>query len=304
MLPGLSCRIRFGIAALTVALAATFADAQSTLNLSRAQESQLYDLASRILKHADAAGCKKNSCTILVNNFAGQSGMTTPLGMQLADALSLQLTSQGNELHVVDRARFREFLERERIESKLLEDDNAARWLAKENGANVVLVGYLRGDSAQKNLHVQLLDTRDFAKKSPKATGRVEEATFSDLAFAGDLDPAEPFGKPPDLPGSDTAFHFGKGAMGQAVTPPRCTYTPNPSYSEPARAVKLQGVLVLQVLISESGAIAGEQVVKGLPFGLDAQALETVKNWRCDPVTVNGQPKPSVVPIEVSFRLY
>ncbi|HLK05899.1 MAG TPA: energy transducer TonB [Candidatus Acidoferrum sp.] len=304
MLPGLSCRARFGIAALTIALAATFADAQSALNLSRAQESQLYDLASRILKHADAAGCKKNSCTILVNNFAGPSGATTPLGMQLADALSLQLASQGNEFHVVDRAKFREFLGRERIESKLLEDDNAARWLAKENGANVVLVGYLRGDSAQKNLHVQLLDTRDFAKKSPKATGHAEEAAFSDLGFAGDLDPAEPFGKPPDLPGSDTAFKFGKGAMGKAVTPPRCTYMPNPSYSDPARAVKLQGVLVVQVLISESGAITDEQVVKGLPFGLNAQALETVKNWRCDPVTVNGQPKAVVVPIEVSFRLY
>src|SRR5579859_5460080 len=179
---------RLVLATLTMISVAGFADAQSALNLSKMQQSQLCDLASRILRHADAAGCKKDSCTILVGNFAGLSGATTPLGMQLADALSSELASEAKGIRVVDRNRLQEYLVRERIESKLLEDDNAARWLAQENGANFVLVGYLRGDAAQKNLHVQLLDTRDFGKKNAKSKGRAEEATFNDLGFSGDLD--------------------------------------------------------------------------------------------------------------------
>jgi len=37
-----------------------------------------------------------------------------------------------------DRAKLQQYLEKERIASKLLEDDNAARWLAMENGATAV----------------------------------------------------------------------------------------------------------------------------------------------------------------------
>jgi TonB family protein len=294
---------RLVLATLTMVSVAGFADAQSALNLSKMQQSQLNDLASRILGHADAAGCKKDSCTILVGNFAGPSGATTPLGMQLADLLSSELASKAKSIRVVDRNRLQEYLDRERIESKLLEDDNAARWLAQENGANFVLAGYLRGDAAQKNLHVQLLDTRDFGKKNAKSKGRAEEATFNDLGFSGDLDPAEPFGKLPVLPGAKGAFEYSKAAKGQAATPPRCSYMPNPSYAEQARVVKLQGVLIVQVLLSESGEISGEQIVKGLPFGLNEHGIETVKRWRCNPAIVDGQPKATIVPIEISFRL-
>ncbi|HET9805089.1 MAG TPA: energy transducer TonB [Candidatus Acidoferrum sp.] len=277
---------------------------QSPLTLSNQQQSQLYLLASRILQNADKAGCKKGSCKILVNNFAGPSGATSRLGMQLADALSAQLAAQAQGIQIVDRSKLQEYLSRERIDSKLLEDDNAARWLASENGATEVLVGYLRGGGTERNLHVQLLDTRDFGKKEPKSHGRTEEVTFADLGTEGDLDPAESFGKLPELPGGEGTFQYGKDASGHKVTPPRCTYQPDPPYSEPARTVKFQGTLVLQVLVSENSQISAMQIVKGLPFGLNEQATESVRRWRCNPVTVDGQLRATKVPIEVSFRLY
>ena len=277
---------------------------QASLTLSNQQQSQLYLLASRILQNADKAGCKKGSCRILVNNFAGPSGVTSRLGMQLADALSAQLAAQAQGLQIIDRGKLQEYLSRERIDSKLLEDDNAARWLASENGATEVLVGYLRGGGTERNLHVQLLDTRDFGKKEPKSHGRTEEVTFAALGTEGDLDPAESFGKLPELPGSEGTFQYGKDAAGHKVTPPRCTYQPDPPYSEPARTVKFQGTLVLQVLVSENSQISALQIVKGLPFGLNEQATESVRRWRCNPVTVDGELRATKVPIEVSFRLY
>jgi TonB-like protein len=277
---------------------------QVPLTLSNQQQSQLYQLATRILQNADKAGCKKGSCKILVNNFAGPTGATSRLGMQLADALSAQLAAQAQDIQIVDRGKLQEYLARERIGSKLLEDDNAARWLATENGATVVLVGYLRGGGAERNLHVQLLDTRDFGKKEPKSHGRTEEVTFADLGSEGDLDAVEPYGTLPELPGAEGAFQYSKDGAGHKVVPPHCSYHPDPPYSEPARTVKFQGTLVLQVLVSESKEISAMQIVKGLPFGLNGHAIETVQRWRCDSVTVDGQPRATKVPIEVSFRLY
>ena len=137
---------------------------ESSVTLTAGQKSQLQELASRALKHSDAAGCKK-SCSILVANFTGESGSTSEIGMALADELSSQLTAQAHGIQIVNRHVLREYLERERIASKLLEDDNAARWLAMENGATAVLIGYLKIGLTQANLHVQLLDTHDFAKR-------------------------------------------------------------------------------------------------------------------------------------------
>lgn len=302
---GARARIALSLSILFAGGSGTPAQSPLTqLALSNQQQSQLYLLATRILQNADRAGCKKGSCKILVNNFAGPTGATSRLGVQLADALSTQLIAQAQGIQIIDRSRLQEYLERERIDSKLLEDDNAARWLATENGATVVLVGYLRGDGAPRNLHVQLLDTRDFVRKEPKSHGRPEEVTFQDLGKAGDLDPLEPFDRLADLPGSENSFQYGKQGAEHKVTPPRCNNHPDPPYSENARMVKFQGTLILQVLISESGEISALQVVRGLPFGLNGQALDTVRRWRCEAVKVDGQPKATKVPVEVSFRLY
>ena len=297
-------KLLFLFTALAGATGAAAQSPEPQLTLSRQQQSQLYLLASRILQNADKAGCKKGSCKILVNNFAGPAGATCKLGMHLADALSAQLASQAQGIQIIDRARLQEYLVRERIESKLLEDDNAARWLAKENGANVVVVGYLRGGVTERNLHVQLLDTHDFGKKEHKTHGHTEEVTFQDLGTTRDLDPEEPFGIVSNSPEFEKALFYGKPSAGHEVSRPQCTYHPDPPYSEPARQVKLQGVLVVEALISTGGKIDAVRMVRGLPLGLNESALATVKNWRCKPMTIDGQPNLARVPIEISFRLF
>src|SRR5947209_2848089 len=100
---------------------------QASLALTPQQQDQLRDLVSRVFKYADKAGCRKNNCTILVVNFAGSSGSTSILGMQLADAVSAEMTAQSNGIHTADRHRLQSYLERERIPSNLLEEGNAAR---------------------------------------------------------------------------------------------------------------------------------------------------------------------------------
>lgn len=290
---------------------ATLAQKPSTLDFSAEQRSELHGLASRVLQHADKAGCKKNSCTILVVNFSGPSGATSTLGMQLADALSSQLSAQASGIQIVDRSKLQQYLKKERIASKFLEDDNAARWLAMENGASAVLIGYLRGGPSQKQLRVQLLDTRDFAKKVGKIKSSTDDTVLDGLGYFGDLDPAEPFDSahsleskdgPPDL--AHLGGHKSSSSHESKIDFPRCTYKPDPPYTDAARRAKAQGTLVMQTIISLDGRITQAQVVKGLPYGLNQHALDVVQTWRCQPAMVDGRPVSTMVPIEVTFRLF
>jgi TonB family protein len=274
---------------------------QPAIALTPQQQDQLRDLVSRVFKHADKAGCKKNSCTILVINFAGSTGSTSILGMQLADAVSAQMAAQSNGIQIADRGRLQSYLEKERIPSNLLEEDNAGRWLAMENGANAVLVGYLNDEQTGVYLRVQLLDAHELAKrKEDGKEGPIEDLTFVNLR--GDLAPAEPFGQ---FPVSDMEYGFkAASSHGVAITPPRGLRTPAPEYTDAARIAKFKGNIVLEVTISVDGRALDVRVVRGLPFGLCRSSREAVRTWTFQPATSGGVPVQVQVPVEATFRLY
>lgn len=276
---------------------------QTSLVLTAQQQDQLRNLVARVLQHADKAGCKKNSCTILVVNFAGSAGSTSILGMQLADAVSAQMAAQSNGIRIADRGRLQSYLEKERIPSNLLEEDNAGRWLAMENAANAVLVGYVKEEQSGIHLRVQLLDAHELVKKADgrEKVGPIEDLSFADLS--GDPSPAEPFGNFPKSE-SDYAAMKAASSKGAGTTPPRGLRTPNPDYTDAARIARFKGNLILQVTISAEGRPLDLRVVRGLPFGLNRSSLETVRTWTFQPATIGGVPVQTQVPVEVTFRLY
>ena len=97
------------------------------------------------------------------------------------------------------------------------------------------------------------------------------------------------------------AFRAGVNGVGVPV----CLYCPIPQYSDEARKAKYQGTVVLQVTITTDGRAVNISVVKGPGLGLEEKAIEAVKGWKFKPaVGPNGKPVPTIVPIEVTFRLY
>jgi len=93
------------------------------------------------------------------------------------------------------------------------------------------------------------------------------------------------------------------GAGGTAI--PRCTYCPDPSYTNLARAVKVQGIVVMELIISKDGRVQHLHPLKFLGYGLDEAAYNTIKSWRFTPVTdKQGTPFEVRIPVEVNFRLY
>ncbi|MGC1483172.1 MAG: FlgO family outer membrane protein, partial [Candidatus Acidiferrum sp.] len=147
----------------------------------------LHALAGHILKRADKAKCHPNHCAILVANFTGPSGLTSRLGVQLADSVSADLRAQASGIQIVDRSRLRDYLEREHIPSNLLKDWKAARWLATEFQANAVLVGSIEQRDDHFDLLVELLNV------SNEKIGSEEAVDISISDPRSSLAPFEPY---------------------------------------------------------------------------------------------------------------
>ena len=85
---------------------------------------------------------------------------------------------------------------------------------------------------------------------------------------------------------------------------PRAIYNPEPEYSDEARRVKHQGVVVLSLIVDPQGQARNIRVARSLGMGLDEKAIEVVKKWRFAPGSKDGLPVAVQVNIEVNFRLY
>ena len=86
---------------------------------------------------------------------------------------------------------------------------------------------------------------------------------------------------------------------------PSCFYMPNPPYSDEARKAKYSGVVLVEAVITVDGRVTNPRVIKSPGLGLDESTTNTMRTWRCKPVTgPNGKPVPVLVPFEVTFRLY
>lgn len=249
-----------------------------------------------ILQGAGKADCHPSNCTILVLNFKLPSGLTSSLGMQLADEVAKQLASQQPAIKIVERSRLRAYLEQERIPDALLNNDKAFQWLGKQLGATAVLNGAtdVRGETV-------LVGASLFSCQRDKA-GPPEGFSLPYSDFASALTPADSFHKDFSSPEiSSTPLIQRAGVNG--ITIPICVYCPSPDYTDPAREVKFNGNMLLEVTISAEGTAMDARVIRGLPFGLNQSATKTLRAWRFKPATREGQPLATRVPIEVTFRL-
>jgi periplasmic protein TonB len=93
-------------------------------------------------------------------------------------------------------------------------------------------------------------------------------------------------------------------AVGNGVTAPKAVYMPDPEYSQKARKKKINGIVVVAMIITPEGRVRDVKVAKSLDEGLDKQALAAVRTWRFEPATKDGKPVAVHENVEVDFRLY
>jgi TonB family protein len=102
--------------------------------------------------------------------------------------------------------------------------------------------------------------------------------------------------------GSGTGF-ANSGIGGYSF--PLCIYCPQATYTSEAMRAKIEGTVVLVVVVTPDGNATNIRVKKGVGYGLDARAVETVSTWRFRPATgPDGKPATVRQVIEVTFRLH
>jgi TonB family protein len=89
---------------------------------------------------------------------------------------------------------------------------------------------------------------------------------------------------------------------GPDVTAPFVVTKATPAYTDEARLAKLEGSVLLSLVVGADGQPRDIQVARPLGLGLDEKAVENVRAWQFKPGTKNGIPVAVLVQEEVFFR--
>jgi protein TonB len=90
--------------------------------------------------------------------------------------------------------------------------------------------------------------------------------------------------------------------VGGNIKEPKKVRNVDPKYPDIARTARVQGVVILECVISPQGKVTEARVLRGIPL-LEQAALEAVKQWVYSPTLLNGVPVPVVMTVTVNFRL-
>ena len=105
-------------------------------------------------------------------------------------------------------------------------------------------------------------------------------------------------------PGSGGGFGGGAYRLGPGVVAPTLLKQVRPTYTAEALRLKIQGTVVLEVVVGRDGIPLAIRVTRSLdPGGLDQEAITAVRGWRFTPGRVGDTPVDVLVTILLDFRI-
>ena len=90
---------------------------------------------------------------------------------------------------------------------------------------------------------------------------------------------------------------------GSGIEPPRLLREVKAEYTDEARRRGLSGDVVLEIVVRHDGSVGDVRIVRGLGGGLDARAVQAVRQWRFTPARRLGTPVDVLVEVAVEFML-
>jgi TonB family protein len=151
--------------------------------------------------------------------------------------------------------------------------------------------------AARQQLYAEADTLRNRAMELSKARGTMRTR------------PAEGAGAPPPPPPAppNPATHRqvdGVQAVrvGGDIKTPAKVHHVNPVYPQEAKDQGIAGVVIIEVLIDTQGEVRSTHVLRSIP-ALDQAALDAVKQWRWEPVDVDGRLIPVLMTVTVNFTL-
>ena len=249
-------------------------------------------LAHKLSKSKPVKARHVASVSYLVFDFGDSSGKVLPLGTHLADALADALRSRLPELSSIERSQLHELCNRDRIDPSALQDPAPAWWAARMLGANLAILGTIDSQGAQFVVRLRAID---------KSLVTVAEASGA----LDSTDTTREWDKPLSSKAISRATRPGIYHPGSnGVTAPVCLQCPNPGFTEEARLARFSGVVMVDIVIGPDGSVQEASPIRGLPYGLTAQAIAMIRTWQFRPaIGPGGNPVAVVVDVEVSFRI-
>jgi protein TonB len=92
--------------------------------------------------------------------------------------------------------------------------------------------------------------------------------------------------------------------VGGDVKAPQLINRVEPSYPEAARKARMEGVVILEAIITANGNVEEVKVLKSVNPLLDAAATRAVQQWKYRPATLNGRAVRVYLTVTVTFNLH
>jgi|SRR5580700_2308567 TonB family protein len=105
-----------------------------------------------------------------------------------------------------------------------------------------------------------------------------------------------------DVPAAPTVRSRPAEAAVRAV-PAEILSKPTPVYTQEARSLRIEGEVLLEVVLEASGGLHVVRVVHGLGHGLDDNAVKAAEQIHFKPAMRDGQPTDSTVVLHIIFQL-
>jgi len=106
-----------------------------------------------------------------------------------------------------------------------------------------------------------------------------------------------------DVPAPPTVQSRPASQANPNLVPAEIISKPLPSYTAEARAQRIEGEVLLEVVLEASGNLRVLRIVRGLGHGLDDAAVQAAEKIRFKPALRDGQPYDSTVVVHIIFQL-
>jgi periplasmic protein TonB len=104
-------------------------------------------------------------------------------------------------------------------------------------------------------------------------------------------------------PGSGGGTGGGVYRPGSGIEPPKLLQEVKPVYTEDARLRRLEGEVVMEIVVRRDGSVGDLRIIRGLGGGLNERALQAVRQWRFSPARRLASPVDVIVEVSVEFKL-
>lgn len=137
---------------------------------------------------------------------------------------------------------------------------------------------------------------RDVAEATNGVEGGISGGVIGGIVTGLHVAPPPPPPPPPPAPPE------GPVRVGGDIRPPVLVHRVEPTYPDLAARAHVEGVVILEAIIDEQGAVQSLKVLRSVSL-LDKAAVAAVEQWRYSPVMLNGRPVRGILTVTVSFKM-